>query len=163
MQFSSIWPIDRTLSGATTPCQSGPGRNGNEGVLRIPQSSSITGTSLSDCSVSYLGHFLEKSHPSAEVQSMYSTTPTNWAITESKIMYYQNNMQNKWYICYEEKLFYYPYNGFLSPFLNIYTQMCVCIYIYIYNDGHLINKMNFARWLGNRKHCLQLHLFQRNQ
>ena len=29
------------------------GSNGNEGVLRIPQSSSITGTSLSDCLVSY--------------------------------------------------------------------------------------------------------------
>ena len=41
--FSSIWPIDRTLSGATTPGQSGPGSDGNEGVLRIPQNSSITG------------------------------------------------------------------------------------------------------------------------
>ena len=36
-QFSSIWPIDRTLSGATTPGQSGPGSDGNEGVLCIPQ------------------------------------------------------------------------------------------------------------------------------
>ena len=31
------------LTGATTPGQSGPGCNGNEGVLHIPQSS-ITGT-----------------------------------------------------------------------------------------------------------------------
>ena len=30
------------LSGATIPGQSGPGSNGNEGVLHIPQSSSIT-------------------------------------------------------------------------------------------------------------------------
>ena len=52
-QFSSIWPIDRTLSGATTPGQSGPGSNGNEGVLHIPQCSSITGASPSDCLVSY--------------------------------------------------------------------------------------------------------------
>ena len=44
---------DRALSGATTPGQSGPGSNGNEGVLRIPQSSSIAGTSPSDCLVSY--------------------------------------------------------------------------------------------------------------
>ena len=36
MQFSSIWPIDRTLLGATTPGQSEPGSDGNEGVLRIP-------------------------------------------------------------------------------------------------------------------------------
>ena len=35
-QFSSIWPIDRTLSGATTPGQSRPGSDGNEGVLYIP-------------------------------------------------------------------------------------------------------------------------------
>ena len=47
-----------TLSGATTPGQNGPGSDGNEGVLRIPQSSSITGTSPSDCLVSYPGHSL---------------------------------------------------------------------------------------------------------
>ena len=35
-QFSSIWSIDRTLSGGTTPGQSGPGSDGNEGVLSIP-------------------------------------------------------------------------------------------------------------------------------
>ena len=52
MQFSSIQPIDRALSGATTPGQTGPESKGNEGVLRIPQSSSITGTSPSDCLVS---------------------------------------------------------------------------------------------------------------
>ena len=46
------------LSGATTPGQSIPGSDGNEGVLRIPQSSSIAGTSPSDCLVSYPGHSL---------------------------------------------------------------------------------------------------------
>ena len=54
-QFSSIWPIDRTLSGVTTPGQSGLGSNGNEGVLRIPQSYSITEASSSDYLVSYIG------------------------------------------------------------------------------------------------------------
>ena len=43
-QFSSIWPIDRTLSGATTPSQSGPWSDGSEEVLCIPQSSIITET-----------------------------------------------------------------------------------------------------------------------
>ena len=52
-KFSFIRPIDRTLSGATRPGQSGPGSDGNEGVLRIPQSSSITEASPSDCLVSY--------------------------------------------------------------------------------------------------------------
>ena len=41
-QFSSIWPIEKILSGATTLGQRRPGSNGNEGVLHIPQSSSIT-------------------------------------------------------------------------------------------------------------------------
>ena len=79
MQFSSIWPIDRTLPGATTTIQSGAGSNGNEGVLCIPQSSSITGTSLSNCLVSYSGHSLGESYPSAE-QWVYSTAPANMAI-----------------------------------------------------------------------------------
>ena len=48
MQFSSIWPIDMTLSDATTQGQSRPGSNGNEGLLCIPQISNITGTSPSD-------------------------------------------------------------------------------------------------------------------
>ena len=38
--------------------ESGPGSDGNEGVLGIPQSSSIAGTSPSDCLVSYAGHSL---------------------------------------------------------------------------------------------------------
>ena len=39
MSYCSIWTTDRTLSGATTPDQSGPGSNGNEGILHISQSS----------------------------------------------------------------------------------------------------------------------------
>ena len=52
-ELSSIRPIDRTLSGTTAPGQNGPGNDGNEEVLCIPQSSSITGASPSDCLVSY--------------------------------------------------------------------------------------------------------------
>ena len=69
------------LSGVTIPGQSGPECNGNEGVLSIPQSSSITGTSPSDCLVSYPGHSLGRgSYLPAEMQSMYSTAPANWSI-----------------------------------------------------------------------------------
>ena len=57
-QFSSIWPIDRTLSGAATAGQSGAGSKGNEEVFHIPHSNSITGTSSSDYLVSYPGHLL---------------------------------------------------------------------------------------------------------
>ena len=67
-----------TLSGATTPGQSGTGSDGNGGVLRIPQSSSITGTLPSDCLVSYPGHSLWGSNPSTKVQSVYSTAPADW-------------------------------------------------------------------------------------
>ena len=56
-QFSSIWPIDKTLSAAPTPRQSGSGNDGNEGVLHFLQSSTIT----------------------AEKQSVYSTSPVDWA------------------------------------------------------------------------------------
>ena len=54
--FSSIWPIDRALSGATTPGQSGPGSDGIKVVIRFLQRSSITGVSPSNCLVSYTGH-----------------------------------------------------------------------------------------------------------
>ena len=40
--------IDRTLSGATTPGPSKTESNGNEGLLSIPQSSSVTRASPSD-------------------------------------------------------------------------------------------------------------------
>ena len=58
MSNSSSWPIDKTLSGAPTPGQSGPGSNGNKGVLHILQSFSITEASPSNCLVSYPGHSL---------------------------------------------------------------------------------------------------------
>ena len=58
MSSTSILPIDRTLSSAITPGLSGAESDGNERVLCIPQSSSITGASPSDCFVSYPGHWL---------------------------------------------------------------------------------------------------------
>ena len=54
--FSSIWPIEKTLSEAITPGQSGPGNDDSKGVLCIPQGFSITGASPSDYLVSYSGH-----------------------------------------------------------------------------------------------------------
>ena len=51
-----MWLIGRTLSDATTLGQSGPGSDGNEEVLCIPQSFSITGASSLDCLGLYPGH-----------------------------------------------------------------------------------------------------------
>ena len=61
-QFCSIWPIYRTLSGAISPSQSGPGSDGNDRVLHILKSSSITWVSPADCFVSKPGHSPEGSH-----------------------------------------------------------------------------------------------------
>ena len=68
-----------TLSGAITLDQSRPGSAGNKEILHIPQSSSFTGTSPSDCLVSYPGHLLEVglSYHYAEMQSVHSTAPAN--------------------------------------------------------------------------------------
>ena len=41
MSNSSIWPIDRSLGGATTPNKNGPGSNGNERVLRTPHKAQV--------------------------------------------------------------------------------------------------------------------------
>ena len=78
MSNGSIWLIDRTLSGSTTPRQSEPESDDNEGVHHILQSSSIIGNLPSDCLVSYLGHWLGGvSFSSAEMHFVYSA---NWAI-----------------------------------------------------------------------------------
>ena len=73
--------FDPLISDVTTSDQRGPGNNGNEGVLHIPQNSSITVTSPSDCLVSYPGHLLGvvRSYISAEMKLVYSTAPADWA------------------------------------------------------------------------------------
>ena len=70
---SSIWPIDRTLLSDSTSGESGLGSNSNEEVLDIPQSSSITGASLSDCLVPYPEHSLGESCHSAQVIGRVNT------------------------------------------------------------------------------------------
>ena len=80
MSNSAISPIDRTLSGATTPGHSELWSDGNEGLFCILQISSVTGTSPSDCFVSNVGHSLEKSYPSAEMMSVYPTATADWAL-----------------------------------------------------------------------------------
>ena len=93
-----------------TPGQSGSRSDANEGILCIPQSSSITGTSPSDCLVSYPGHPLGVgTYPSAEKQLVYSTAPADWA------RMYALNVCVYIYIC-----------------KCVCVCVCVCIYIYIY-------------------------------
>ena len=67
------WPINRNLSGATTPSQSELGSDGNKAVLHIPQGSSNTAAPSSGCLMLYSGHFMDESYFSADMQSVYST------------------------------------------------------------------------------------------
>ena len=80
MSNSSVWPIDRTLSGATILSQSGLGSNGNERVLCIFQSSSITGASPSNRLMSYQGHSLKWGLPLCRdaVGVFYSPNQLGW-------------------------------------------------------------------------------------
>ena len=67
MSNNSIWPI----LGATTVGQSGPGCNSHEEVFRIPQDSSITEVSPSDCFVWYPEYSLVESYASANLQPQW--------------------------------------------------------------------------------------------
>ena len=53
----------------------GTGSDGNEGVLCIPQSSSITKVSSSDCLLSYPGYTF---YSSAGIQLVYSAGSADW-------------------------------------------------------------------------------------
>ena len=66
----SLWPIDRSLSIATTPGESRAGRNDNEGVYCIPQNLDITGTSPSDYLELLPGYTLEESYPSRDARDV---------------------------------------------------------------------------------------------
>ena len=74
MSDSSIWPIYKILSSATTLGQSGPRNNVNEGVLHIPQRSRI-GALPSDSLVSYPGHSSAESYLTVEIQLVYFIAP----------------------------------------------------------------------------------------
>ena len=77
--FISYGDNDYTTGTSWTSVQSGPGSDGNEGVLCIPRSSCITGTSLSDCLVSYPGHPLAGGITLQQRRSRcIRTSPSDW-------------------------------------------------------------------------------------
>ena len=93
MSNSYIWPRDKTLSGAITSGQGGPGSDDNEGVIRIPQSSSIIGASPSDYFVSYTRHLLGEFNLLAKMQLVYSTaqpTEQTWRSKKELLSILQN-------------------------------------------------------------------------
>ena len=95
MSNSLIRPKDRSLSGATTPGQTGRKGDGNDRVPCIPQSSSITRSSQSDYLLSYVGNSMgERSYLSAEIQLGYSTIPADWVATFVDLFYNEVNYTN---------------------------------------------------------------------
>ena len=79
LNIEQLYLTHMTLLGDTTMDQSELGSNGNEGVLFIPQSSSATRASPTDCLVSYSMHSLGESYLIAEMQSVYSAVTADWA------------------------------------------------------------------------------------
>ena len=80
MSNSSIWPIDRTLSRATTSGQSESGSDGNEGGYFAFFKAPLTRALSLDGLMSYAEHLLGESYSSAEIQLIYSTASANWTV-----------------------------------------------------------------------------------
>ena len=80
MSNCSIWPIDRTLSDTTSPGQSGPGSDGNKHSPTLHHYWNLT---MRLFGVIYRTIVVLGSYPSAEMQSVYSTAPADWATRRS--------------------------------------------------------------------------------
>ena len=80
MSNSSILPLDRTLTGATSPSQNRPGSDCNKGVLRIPKSFSITEAPPAD-----LFSVIARKH----WEGYHSTAPAYWT------KYYSGRKKNE--------------------------------------------------------------------
>ena len=133
--------MDRTLSGATTPGQSETESDDYKGVLRIPQSFSMTGGSPSDFLVSCPGYLFGESYSSAEMQLVYSTTLPNWAMYEprklTRTLNYAGNRQS----C---KFFIRPSSPWLSTnFLIIFIIFVKFLLIVVIEKHWLKGPFNF--------------------
>ena len=111
MQFISFWPIDRTLSDASSPCQSGTESDGIKRVPPIPPKlQNYFNLAIILFSV-ISGHSLEEPYPSAEVQLGNSAAPVDWFIINF-IISIQRNFQTSVTWC---DFFYNSPNNTKSP------------------------------------------------
>ena len=83
IQFSSIRPIDRTLSGATPTSRSGSGSDGNEEYFVFARTPALL-ESDHHTLASYQHSLWEWSYPSVVKKTVYSTAPADWANFYSK-------------------------------------------------------------------------------
>ena len=115
MSNSSIWPIDRTISGAITPSQSGPGSNGNEGVLCIPQSSIL----LKPQNQIVLYH-IQDTYPSAERDVFCSPSQLGHVLRKDKSIGFMDTEYETY--LYVTGLIHYFDRVVIQSFLNIYSH-----------------------------------------
>ena len=174
MQFSSIWPIRRILFGAATLAQSGSGSDGNKGLLCIPQNSSITGTSPSDCLVSYLGYSFAGGGGLTPQQrcSQCILQPQSTGQLLTIVQQLANhNMQNSSRIMHMHsrgilfidiwlwwKQLKLPKNAYVYTYKYAYMCACVCVCVYIYILVFLSKRSEevlliFFRVFGNFKNA----------
>ena len=89
-QFRSIWPMDRTLSGDTTPDQRAIAIKGNPDFSKAPALLEPHHQIFS-CHIQEIRSGL--SYPSGEMQSVFSAVPADWTVR------HLGNIPR--YICYE--------------------------------------------------------------
>ena len=107
------------LSGALTLDKSGPGIDGNKGVLYIPPSSSITGISPSDCLVSYPEHLLGGGDltPLQKGRSSDQESSLNVVVNmlDCNIVESEFELQFRYYLCFQNHPLGKGMNLFISP------------------------------------------------
>ena len=123
-QFSSIWPIDTTLPGATTPGQSGPGSDSNVGIFRIPESSSNTRTSLSDCNGRLLPFCREAVGVLPTGQSLARMSLPLWICNSDRVCPPVGNSTSQFSIAFVMK---FSCRIFFYIFRHSIIQVCVTI------------------------------------
>ena len=129
MSSSFIWPIDRTLSYASTPGQCEPWSNGNNEVnlhstkLQHHWSLNIRLFSVISRTLGVGGFY-----GSAEMRSAYSTSSADWAKVVCMV---NKNIQ-------EIILFHILKNWLNDIWHNAYPYCCIltCVYINIYMQHH---------------------------
>ena len=127
MPNSSIWFIDEILSGATTLGQSGPGSNGIEEVLHIPQSFCIIGASPWNGFVSLPGHVWEKDVIC--LQSILKSQPTELPI-DGILIDEPGNNNKKGFFYIPRKMHVYLHAPLIfNRSADIYLVLVIYIYI----------------------------------
>ena len=128
MSNSSIWPIDRSLSDATTLGQKGHRSKSNEGILHIPQSSR-TGASPPNSLMSYAGNTLGESYFAAEIQSVYSTAPADLARD------FEDRSKRTCYNLYHRHLHFHSFYSSLASSKHMYLLVFFKFHSVIRRDG----------------------------